>query len=137
MFYLDKYQHVMEKVKDAFVWVEIPVLNFERAKEFYSKIFDYEMYEENMGPLRMGFLPMERESQGVGGAIVQGQDYVPSKLGAKVYLNGGEDLTVVLDRIDKAGGRVVRPKVKITDEIGYFAEFEDPEGNHVFLHSKK
>ena len=127
----------MENVKDAFVWVEIPVLNFERAKEFYSRIFDYDMYEEAMGPLRLGFLPMERDSQGAGGAIVQGHDYVPSSLGAKVYLNGGADLNVVLDRINTAGGRVVRPKTKITDEIGFFAEFEDTEGNHVFLHSKK
>lgn len=116
-------------------WVEIPVLNFDRAKHFYSKIYDYEMYEETMAGCRMGFLPMERESRGVGGAIIQGQGYVPSSLGSRVYLNGGQDLLTVLNRVESAGGEVIVHKTKISDEIGYFAVFEDTEGNHVALHS--
>lgn len=127
----------MEKMTNSVNWVEIPVLNFERAKEFYSRIYNYEMYEETMGHLRMGFLPMERESQGVGGAIVQGTGYTPSSLGAKIYLNGGKDLLNVLNRVEGAGGDVLVHKTKITDEIGYFAAFEDPEGNHIYLHSKE
>jgi predicted enzyme related to lactoylglutathione lyase len=127
----------MEKMTNSVNWVEIPVLNFERAKEFYSRIYNYEMHEETMGHLRMGFLPMERESQGVGGAIVQGTGYTPSSLGAKVYLNGGKDLLNVLNRVEGAGGDVLIHKTKITDEIGYFAAFEDPEGNHIYLHSKE
>lgn len=118
-------------------WVEIPVLNFERAKEFYSKIYEYEMYEEVIAGCRMGFLPMDRESQGVGGAIVQGQGYIPSALGSRVYLNGGENLLTVLNRVEGAGGDIVLHKTKISDEIGYFAVFEDTEGNHVALHSPK
>ena len=125
----------MEKITNSISWAEIPVLNFDRAKKFYSRIFDYEMYDEMMGGHRMGFLPMERESQGVGGAIVQGQGYVPSSLGSKVYLNGGKDLLTVLNRVEAAGGEIIVHKTKITDEIGYFAVFEDPEGNHVALHS--
>ncbi|WP_339740343.1 VOC family protein [uncultured Sunxiuqinia sp.] len=127
----------MEKAQNAIVWAEIPVLNFERAKAFYSAIFDYDMYEEMMGSYRMGFLPMDPESRGAGAAIVQGENYVPSGLGAKVYLNGGNDLTTVLNRVDPAGGKVILPKTKITDEIGYYATFEDTEGNHVCLHSQK
>lgn len=118
-------------------WVEIPVLNFERAKEFYSNIYEYEMYEEVIAGWRMGFLPMDRESQGVGGAIVQGQGCVPSALGSRVYLNGGEDLQKVLSRVIGAGGEIVQAKTKISDEIGYYAVFEDTEGNHVALHSPK
>jgi predicted enzyme related to lactoylglutathione lyase len=127
----------MEKVEHAVVWAEIPVLNFDRAKAFYSKIFDYEMYEQMMGAHRMGFLPMDPDSRGVGGAIIQGHDYVPSALGSRVYLNGGVDLNVVLNRVELADGKVIQSKKKITDEIGYFAVFEDTEGNHVCLHSMK
>ena len=127
----------MEKMTNSISWVEIPVLNFDRAKEFYSRIYDFEMYEEMMGGCRMGFLPMERESQGVGGAIVQGSGYTPSSLGAKVYLNGGTNLLTVLNRVEGAGGDVLIHKTKITDEIGYFAAFEDTEGNHIYLHSKE
>jgi predicted enzyme related to lactoylglutathione lyase len=127
----------MEKMTNSVSWVEIPVLNFESAKEFYSRIYDYEMFETTMASIRMGFLPMDTDSQGVGGAIVQGKDFVPSSLGVKVYLNGGKDLLTVLNRVNAAGGEIVVPKTKISDEIGYFAVFEDTEGNHISLHSKE
>ncbi|MBV5334660.1 MAG: hypothetical protein JZU49_02515, partial [Sulfuricurvum sp.] len=81
--------------------------------------------------------PMDRESQGVGGAIVQGNNYTPTSLGAKVYLNGGKDLLTVLNRADGTRGEILTHKTKISDEIGYFAAFEDTEGNHIYLHSKE
>jgi predicted enzyme related to lactoylglutathione lyase len=52
-----------------------------------------------------------------------------------VYLNGGKDLSVVLDRVEKAGGKIMLPKTKIDDEMGYYAIFNDCEGNKVGLHS--
>jgi len=125
----------MEKMTNSINWFEIPVLNFERAKEFYSRIYDYEMHEMMMGSLRMGFLPMDPDSQGVGGAIVQGDGFVPTALGTKVYLNGGKDLLAVLNRVIAAGGEIITPKTLITEEIGYYAVFEDTEGNHISLHS--
>lgn len=127
----------METQKDAVVWAEIPVLNFERAKNFYSKILDYEMYSQVMGNKRMGFLPMDPKSQGVGGAIVQGEGYTPSKLGSKVYINAGDDLNKVLNRVETSSGKIIQSKTLITDDIGYFAIFEDTEGNYVCLHSRQ
>ena len=120
---------------NAVNWIEIPVKDFERAKTFYSTIFDYEMPEMEMGPLKMGFLPSDQENGGVGGAIVWGEDNEPSKTGPRVYLNGGDDLTLVLDRVAAAGGKVVMQKTEITPEFGYYATFEDTEGNHLSLHS--
>ncbi|MDZ4711696.1 MAG: hypothetical protein SGI89_05155 [bacterium] len=42
-----------------------------------------------------------------------------------------------MNRIEKAGGKVITPKSKVTDEIGYIAVFYDTEGNKVALHSPK
>lgn len=120
---------------NAVNWIEIPVKDFERAKTFYGAIFDYEMPEMEMGPLKMGFLPSDQENGGVGGAIVWGEDNEPSKTGPRVYLNGGDNLTLVLDRVVAAGGKVVMGKTEITPEFGYYATFEDTEGNHLSLHS--
>ena len=120
---------------NAISWVEIPVTDFERAKSFYSKIFDYEMPEMEMDSYKMGFLLSDQENGGVGGAIVQGEDCEPSKKGSKVYLNGGNDLTVVLNRVEAAGGKIIAPKTEITPEFGFFATFEDTEGNYISLHS--
>jgi len=127
----------MEKIINSINWVEIPVLNFTQAKEFYSRIYDYEMPETTMPSGRMGFLPMDPESQGIGAAIVQGSGYIPTALGVKVYLNGGKDLLTVLNRVEAAGGEIILHKTKITDELGYFAVFQDTEGNHISLHSRE
>ncbi len=122
-------------MKNAVSWVEIPVLDFERAKAFYSAIYDYEMQEMEMGPTRMGFFLCDQENDGVGGAIVWGEDNAPSKTGPRVYLNGGEDLTLILNRVAGAGGKVIAEKIEITPEFGYYATFEDTEGNYISLHS--
>lgn len=123
-------------LKHAVSWVEIPVTDFDRAKKFYSAIYDFEMPEMQMGPNRMGFLLHDQQGGGIGGAIVHGEGYQPSTLGSKVYLNGGNNLDTVLNRVTGAGGKVILPKTAITPEFGYFAIFEDSEGNHVSLHSQ-
>lgn len=124
----------MEMLQNAINWFEIPVHDFDRAKSFYSTIYDYEMPESMMGSYRMGFLLHDREN-GIGGAIVHGEGCVPGAVGAKVYLNGGSDLNTVLARVEQAGGAVILPKTEITPEIGFFAIFSDTEGNQIGLHS--
>ena len=127
----------MEKITNAINWFEIPVLNFDQAKEFYSRIYNYEMHETTMNGLRMGFLPADRDANGIGGAIVQGNDFIPSALGVKIYLNGGKNLDDVLNRVIAAGGEIIAHKTKINDELGYYATFEDTEGNHISIHSQE
>jgi len=127
----------MEMMKNAVQWAEIPVKNFDKAKQFYQTIFDYDMPEMPMGPNRMGILLHDQAAGGVGGAIVAGEWYEPTASGAIVYLNGGSDLSVVLNRVTNAGGAVLVPKTLIAPEMGYFAIFKDCEGNRVGLHSMK
>ena len=126
----------METHLHSLNWFEIPVTDFDRAKKFCSAIYDYEMPENIMGTVRMGFFMMDFEKQGVGGSICYGEGYVPSSEGALVYLNGGSDLDIVLSRVEKAGGKVLVPKTLITEDIGFFAVFLDTEGNRLALHSR-
>ena len=124
----------MEMLHNAVNWVEIPVTDFQRAKKFYSTIYDYDMPEMEMGPVKMGILLHNRDKGGIGGAIVAGEGYVPSKTGTKVYLNGGNDLNTVLDRVPRAGGQVIVPKTAV-GMMGHIAIFEDTEGNFISIHS--
>jgi predicted enzyme related to lactoylglutathione lyase len=125
----------MEMLKNAVSWAEIPVSDFERAKKFYSAIYDFEMPEMEMGPVKMGFLLYDQQGGGVGAALVKGEGCISSKDGVKLYLNGGSDLNTILNRVEKAGGKIILKKTEITPEFGYFATFEDTEGNHISLHS--
>ncbi len=124
----------MKVPTNAVNWFEIPVSDFARAKKFYSTIFDYEMPEMEMDSVRMGMLPFQ-QGQGVGGAICFGEGYEPTEKGAKLYLNGGDDLTTVLNRVEAAGGKVELGKTAIPDNMGYFAIFHDTEGNWMGIHS--
>lgn len=128
----------MEMTKNAISWFEIPVADFERAKSFYQTIFDYEMPEMMMEPVRMGVLLHDRDGGGIGGAICYGAGYTPAgNNGPKVYLDGGSDLNTVLNRVAGAGGQVVLPKTPIGADMGHFAFFTDSEGNVVGLYSSK
>lgn len=124
----------MEMMHNGISWFEIPVSDFDRAKKFYGAIYNYEMPEMDMGPVKMGILLHDRDKGGIGGAIVHGEAYVPSKTGAKVYLNAGNDLNIVLDRVEAAGGKVIVGKTAV-GMMGHIAIIEDSEGNNVSLHS--
>lgn len=127
----------MQLSRNALNWFEIPVNDFDRAKAFYSHIFNYEMPENQMGPNRMGFFLYDSNNGGIGGAIVQGPDYIPSQRGALVYLNAGPDLQEVLERVEGAGGRIEIEKTQVSAEegLGYFAIIHDVAGNRLALHS--
>ncbi len=125
----------MEMLHNAVSWFEIPVADFDRAKVFYSTIYDYDMPVMDMGPVKMGILLHHRDNGGIGGAIVCGEMYVPSKQGARIYLNAGNDLSVVLNRVAVAGGKVILGKSFMGETMGYIAVIEDSEGNYISLHS--
>lgn len=120
----------------AISWFEIPVLDFPRAKKFYNTILGDEIHEMLMGEQLMGFFPCNPAEGGIGGALVLADGYEPSKKGTKVYLNAGDNLYTVLNRVEAAGGKIITDKTEITPEYGYYAEFEDTEGNYISLHSK-
>ncbi len=123
--------------RHAINWFEIPVSDFDRAKKFYSKIYDYDMPEMMMGEDRIGILLYDRAGGGVGGAIVKGKDYRVGKDGAKIYLAAGSDLSVVLNRVAGAGGKEIMGKTEVAPGLGHMALIEDTEGNLIYLHSDK
>lgn len=127
----------MEMTKNAVAWFEIPVTDFERAKKFYETIFDFDMPVMDMDKVRMGMFLYDQEGGGIGGALCQSEDgNKPSGWdGPRVYLNAGADLSIVLSRIEGAGGKINVPKTEIGQEMGYFAFFDDSEGNVIGLHS--
>ncbi|HOZ79885.1 MAG TPA: VOC family protein [Ferruginibacter sp.] len=116
-------------------WFEIPAMDFNRAVSFYKAILGFEIKETEMFGTKMGFLPTDGTN--VSGAIVQGEVYKPSTDGVLAYLNGGDDLQTVLDKVETANGKVIVPKTQISPEMGYFGMFIDTEGNRMAVHSIK
>lgn len=112
---------------------EIPATDLSRAVQFYQSILDIKIEEMEMPGMQMGLLPYEE--QAVIGVIMKGEDYTPSANGVTIYLNGGDNLQVILDKVEPCGGKILVPKTPHADESGYFAMFLDTEGNRLGLHS--
>ncbi len=127
----------MTAKENSLNWFELSVTDINRAKKFYETIFQIEMPVQEMMGMKMAFFPSEDMNGKVSGGLVQGPNHKPSMDGAKIYLNGNPDLANALAKVEAAGGKVLMPKTKISDEIGYMAFFIDTEGNNVALHSNK
>lgn len=124
---------------NAIGWVEVPVNDMERAIAFYEKVFDFTIERHQMGPLDMGWFPWVENGLGSGGSLVKAEGhYAPSTGGVLIYFTAHSgDLANELSRVESAGGKVVQPKTKISDEHGFMAVIIDTEGNRVALHSRQ
>ena len=126
------------KAKDMKSYIsmfEIPATDISRAINFYQALLDIKIEKMDVEGMQMGILPYE--GQMVTGIIIKADGYKPSADGVTIYLNAGENLQVVLDRVEKNGGQILVPKTAHADASGYFAIFLDSEGNKIGLNSPK
>jgi len=66
----------------------------------------------------MGLLPFE--GQNVIGATMKGEGYIPSPNGVTIYLNEGDNLQIILDKVGNNNGKILVQKTLHGDESGYF-----------------
>lgn len=119
---------------NAINWFEIPVANLERAVAFYEQVMAAKLPLESSFPgMRMAMFPSK--DPGVGGCLIEFEQARPHADGVRVYLNGGENLAAILDRVGAAGGKVIMPKTFLREDIGHIGMFSDSEGNIIGLHS--
>ena len=122
----------------AIGWVEVPVIDMERAIKFYETVFDFKIDRQQMGDQDMGWFPWIEDGTGSGGSLVKHPDYVPSKEGMFVYFTcHSGDLANELARVEDAGGIILKEKRLISEQHGYEARVLDTEGNRIALHSSK
>lgn len=120
-------------MKNAINWFELPVQDLARAQNFYETVLGAPLRPETFAGLSMAIFPF---TGGVGGALVKGELFRPSPDGAVVYLDTGAGLDGCLERVARAGGKVVMPRTDI-GEPGFIAMVVDTEGNRVGLHQAR
>jgi uncharacterized protein len=122
---------------NAISWFEIPATDIDRAQKFYEAVFNIQLQAMDFPAMKMRMFPLDDPMKGVGGAIVDSNGFhKPSATdGPLIYLNGNPDVQIFLDRIEKAGGKILVPKTVISDEYGDMAVFLDTEGNRIALHN--
>lgn len=121
-------------------WFEIPVADTKRAREFYEYILDIEMVNRKDGEEEAVFFPYNPEiiqgtSGRVTGVLSKSARNSPSMNGTMVYINASPSIQTVLDKVEKAGGKVIVHRTSIP--AGYIAVIIDSEGNKVGLHAEQ
>ncbi len=122
------------KSKNSYISMfEIPATDISRAINFYQAILDIKIEKMDVQGMQMGILPYEEQL--ITGVIIKADGYKPSADGVTIYLNGGDNLQIMLDKVEKNGGKIIAPKTAHADGSGFFAIFIDSEGNKMALNS--
>ena len=124
-------------MNNAISWFEIGTADLDRATKFYETIFAVTLAPLDLDNIKMRMFPVDNPATQVGGAVVNsGGFHKPSATdGPLIYLNGNPDVQIILDKVEKAGGKILVPKTDISPEYGCMAVIIDTEGNRIGLHS--
>ena len=129
------------------LWVEIPVSNFDRALSFYQNVFETKLALRNFYGKKVGLF--NSEIFGVKASINEVENYQGTN-GIKpfFFVNVMAD---AIDAVEENGGEIIRRPALlkqtneqgeviigsnlIDNEVGYYAEIKDSEGNHIYFYS--
>jgi predicted enzyme related to lactoylglutathione lyase len=107
---------------------EIPSMNVAKSSAFYAKLFGWKMTPSGEDYM------MFSAKDGLDGGIYHMKE-TPGK-GVLVYIKV-KDMSAMLRKVVKLGGKVLKPKTEIGEGWGYWAGFRDPGGcSSVALWSK-
>ncbi len=116
-------------------WFDIHVSNIGRAKKFYETVFSIQLTDLPIEWGEQSLFPFDPESPNISGALVEKKTMTPNENNTVVYFET-EDCITEEQKIEAAGGKIVRPKVSI-GAFGFVSIFIDTEGNTIGLHSRK
>jgi uncharacterized protein len=109
-------------------YFEISAINASRFIEFYQSIFGWTIKKWDMPGMDYWTISTGPEKEpGIDGglSVRQKDNYVINSIGV-------DDLDSIVAQIRKKGGKIVSDKMSIPG-VGYYAVFEDTEGNTLSL----
>ena len=109
---------------------EFMVSDTEKAKEFYTKVFDWKISASDMSP---DYLMISTGKEPDGG-LMKKPDQAPGYAISVYFAVDSIDETV--KKAEGAGGKAAMPKTEIPD-IGWWAMFFDPDGIPVMIFEPK
>ena len=124
----------MMSSNNTFCWIDIPVVNLDRAIDFYSAVLDSPVKKHVEHGFEFGLLPHDEEN--VSGCLCVMDDRKPSQEGPLVYLNVEGRLDQAIESAKKQGSNIIKPKEQI-GPYGHRAIILDTEGNAIALYSKE
>ncbi|HEX7415423.1 MAG TPA: VOC family protein [Bacteroidia bacterium] len=128
------------------IWFEIPVKNLNRAMEFYEELLGIKLEKKTLHKIEYGMFP--KKNTGIGGVLVEKPEQAGKGVSLFFFVNvlsdaltsamahGGKVITpkTILKQINQEGQLILAQNL-IDNQVGYFAEILDSEGNQLALYS--
>ena len=116
-------------------WFDIHVSNLEKSKIFYEAVLDTKLTDLPPAWGKQSTFPFEDNGANTTGALVESENLSSNGNNTVIYF-ASEDCTTEQERVESAGGKIIKPKMSI-GEFGYVSIFSDLDGNILGLHSRK
>jgi predicted enzyme related to lactoylglutathione lyase len=117
---------------NPFVHVELNTTDVEKAKDFYSKLFDWTLEDVDMGP--SGTYSIIKVGEGTGGGMLKNpMPGVPSFWLAYVLV---DEIGAATKKAASLGAKIVKDSVEVPN-MGWFSIIEDPTGAALALWQAK
>jgi predicted enzyme related to lactoylglutathione lyase len=108
---------------NPFVHVELNTTDVDKAKDFYSKLFDWELEDMAMGP--SGTYTTIKVGNGTGGGLLKNpMPGVPSFWLAYVLV---DDIGAATKKAESLGAKIVKDSIEVPD-MGWLSIIADPTG---------
>jgi len=115
--------------ENYFCHIIIPSKNYQKSKIFFEKVFGWKV-EQQPGTSSLDVLPPSRKGPSA---------ELSSEVEVIVPSVKTSNIEAKLKLIEKFGGKKLKGKTPVDKdaEHGYYASFEDPQGNRMCLYSEK
>lgn len=119
-------------MRNPFVHVELNTTDVDKAKNFYGRLFDWEMEDVAMGP--SGNYTMIRPGMGTGGGMLKHP--MPGEPSTWLAYVEVENIVAATEKAKALGAKIVRDITEIPD-AGWLSIITDPTGATLGLWKSK
>ncbi len=110
---------------------EIPAKDVEKLRKFYSDLFAWK-FTKYPGPMKyytIETIPVDANMQPLRPGVNGGMYAKEQPESAPMNYISVESIDDYIAKIKRLGGKIVMPKMQVSEEIGWSAAATDPEGN--------
>ena len=109
------------------VWADIPVVDLNRAINFYRAVLNCEIEQQEQDGKKIGVIPNWA-------TLVVAETEISENSGILIYISVEKRIRDAVKRVDEHGGKVMQ-RIHTIAPYGFRAIVLDSEGNRLALHS--